>query len=317
MSERLFIAKYARAFNFCSASIQATTREGYLFKLKTPDKYLFSEAAPLPGYHTETAALLEKEINSLTAFNSSKLNSIAFARDALFFQKNSARNQNTYPIETSALLNLGGLDHFQNLYAAGFRYFKLKVSPTSLASLLQFFSALSNEYSDAVFRLDSNSSLSGGQAQELSHALKNSPIEYWEDPFAGFERGDQPQLNQKIAVDIKSVEHFAEIFNRFSYFVIKPSILGSWKNTQEILNQITSQKKHFIIGSCLESEIGTLNLLDFISTLRPQSRLASGLSAYFYFSGPLLALTPKFKSRPSVDGKLLDWLNTLRWIELK
>ncbi|MDZ7757830.1 o-succinylbenzoate synthase [Rhodohalobacter sp.] len=234
-------------------------REGLLIRYSDDSTEVISEAAPLPGFSTESLEEVKTTVTdqkeSLDIFFSQsysleelktflqqfpKLPSLQFALSFLGIQILSERSQRSLfdlfevKYQPKVLVNdvlpiqdvEETIHHFKKSYDSGFRTFKIK-SGYPVDQLVKTLKALSQTAGqDCRFRVDANQSWPADQFSEITEQLGEFNIEYIEEPCHNSDIQTLANFNQKstipIALDesIKNIDHLKVVLKKLPETII-------------------------------------------------------------------------------------------------
>ncbi|MDA3844082.1 MAG: o-succinylbenzoate synthase [Candidatus Kapabacteria bacterium] len=200
---------------------------------------------------------------------------------------NPARRSN---IEVNGLLTGNDddiLNEAERLIKAGFSVLKLKVGRRSIADDISAVRKLQLIIGNNVkLRADANRAWSFDQAVEFAEGVSDRNLEYIEEPI------DEPERISELFVKTglpmafdeslygKSIEEI-KIFEGLGVFVLKPSVLGSIKNTLRFIEFADRNNIKPVISSAFESGIGLYALAGLASCTKLPA--AAGLDTYKWF----------------------------------
>jgi len=291
-------------------------RKGLLIRYSANGIDLASEAAPLPGFSSESILdvikifasdhkILDDFLNDVSELNKirSFLNqhnyppSVQFGISCLALDLVRVRNdkqqipaivfENNSSIAVNAVIGIGSKHEVSNsirrLYKTGYRTIKLKSSqePAPLAEIIKKAADL---FPELKFRIDANRSWPSDKALKILESFKDLPVEYCEEPFhyqnleeiADF-RACSPV---PVALD-ESIDNFRTAgkilgMHAADVIIIKPMILG---NIIDLMETFTTEHDHKIDRVCttsLESAVGRRAVVKATSILG-SGHLAHGL----------------------------------------
>lgn len=294
-----FIRKLKKPFKNGAFSIKE--RKGYVFKHTDGQQTFYSEASPLPGLSLESIEDIK---------NGKTCPSLEFALSTL------QEDKLYHPIKLSAVI---GLDDTQKTFDAiknGFKTFKLKISPENQEVCLELMENLKIQYPDLKLRLDANGTFTLDQMKRLLMTLENFQIEYFEDPLKNLDEVDKLRKLSPIplAVDnpLHSLGQIEELINLpFQYYILKPSLIGSLGDIHKLVAKIEEKKKHFILSSLFETEIGLRKIYELASHYN--TGMDQGLATLSYFSDHFHVDQPEMVQMPRYSIQEENYLNQLPW----
>ena len=302
-------------------------RSGLILEMTTDNGLIgLGDCAPFPNLHTETIDDCIKEIRSnrdrivhksvpdsvngvLSQFDDLNcIPSVRFALDCALINIVASNSKIGFSefinprhrpeIEVNGLL--AGSDDVilaeaKRLIKTGFSVLKLKVGRRSIAEEIATVRKLQLILGKTVkLRTDANRAWSFDQAVEFAEGISDCNIEYIEEPIAEPERLHElfERTGLHIAYDEslygKSAEE-VKIFSGLRAFVLKPSVLGSVKNTLNFIEFADRNNIKPVISSAFESGIGLYALAGLASCTK--SPAAAGLDTYKWFEHDI-ALKP-------------------------
>lgn len=253
-------------------------------------------------------------------------------RESFAFFDNDFTNANT-PIQINGLVWMGD---YKTMYKrlkekidGGFRCIKIKIGAINFDEEVGLINAIRKDFnrSDLEIRLDANCAFSTSDAVEKLKILSSYDIHSIEQPIKVRHWEDMAMLSSFSPIGIALDEELIGINNLYEkelmmktiqpkYIVIKPTLHGGIKGTDEWIQIAKKYNTEFWITSALESNIG-LNVVSQIASLYPNN-LAQGLGTGSLFcsnaSSPLMLVRDNmffdscFSYRDNIDG-------VLRWIK--
>lgn len=306
--------QFKKAFH--NAGHSWTFRKGLIIRYIGSDIDIASEAAPLPGFSSESILdvlkIIASDRNELNEFLHNVYDqdqikiffgqhtyppSIQFglsclALDLICHRNNKAQFsaaafQNGSTIAVNAVIGIGSKYELstaiQKLYHAGFQTVKLKCAPEP-SQQLEVIKGVTDVFPELKFRLDANRSWPEDKAMKILEGFSGLPIEYCEEPchfrslneMAGF-RASSPI---PIAID-ESMNSFRTVgkiieLHAADVIIIKPMILG---NVIDFIETFTPEHAHTIDRVCttsLESAVGRSSVAKAASVFG-SGHLAQGL----------------------------------------
>ena len=278
---RLDFRRYTLPFRHAVRTAHGSwaAREGLFVRVERPDVTAgFGEAAPVPGFGTDTVDRAEGECRALGGtIDEAVLSRVEGASPALRNALSNALSEGTWaPRHTSlgvaALLPAGrqALAEAPPRAEAGFRVFKWKVgvgaADDEIAILDDLLAALP---SGSTVRLDANGSWDRRTASLWLDRAADRPVEFVEQPVAPSAKGaddtllglasDYPvplALDESLVADGDVVRWLDLGWKGF--FVIKPLLLG---NPGAVLNRLEKAGARVVFSSCLETALGARSSL--------------------------------------------------------
>lgn len=304
-----------------------THREGVVLRYLDNSVDYWSEAAPLPGFSSETLAdvtgFLTNRIEELNAFFTSdytqyelqnklqywpKFPSLQFALSYLgirilaYKKRRSPEAFLPFDIKTELKVNdVMGISDSEVLqkqvkasYDSGFRTIKIKVgrSPEKLARSLQNVAA---SCPGLQLRIDSNRSWPINQINEFSSYFSDLPVQYIEEPAVFSDLSKLSSILEAskcpVALDesIRGTEHLRNIRteNPNIFVVIKPAMIGNLLDIAETIRGFEGKRYRVVFSTLLESKIGR-EMTAFTAANLGDTELAHGLNTGKLFSEDLL-----------------------------
>lgn len=265
-----------------------THREGLVLRYGIRHPFRWAEAAPLPGFSSES---LDDLLSTSFVDIPPRLPSLRFALDAL--RDPDADSDTLLPrIPVNALIGSGTPQQMRHAaetaVGRGFTTLKVKIG-RSLAEETAFLDGFVSAHPGIRLRLDANASFTLDEALAFLPRFAAYNPEYIEQPVA--DAGDLMTLARKSDVPIAADE---SIRNRsdaerllndgaVSVFVLKPMMIGYWADTLSILDSAYRKRVGCVITTSMESGIGRRITARFAARYAPLD-LAHGLT-----TGPLLS----------------------------
>ncbi|MGY5451562.1 o-succinylbenzoate synthase [Agarivorans sp. MS3-6] len=249
--------------------LQISHRQGLYLDIQFSDGRIGrGEIAPLPGFSDENLAQAEQQIiDCLQGHTQRKLYpSVAFGLDCAM-----AGLPPESPIQVAYPLLTGDLTDCQQVLNKGhITLAKLKVARHSPKHDIQLIQQLQQQYPSLTLRLDANQGWIWNQAVFVLESIDLSRIEYVEEPLNNSQQC--AMLAARTQVGIALDETLQDSTYRYHYFeglrclVIKPSLVGSWHRTINLIEQASADKVKCVLSSACETETG----LAWIQTLAKQ-----------------------------------------------
>jgi len=272
MDFRFVYRRYARPFRHPvrTAHGEWTMREGIYIRLERPDgSFGYGEAAPVPGFGTETVEGVEAECQRLgervSADQLAALpRNLGALRSAVAAARAPAAPMGERSLGVAALLPAGraALGDAPAKAEAGFRVFKWKVGVGAADDEMGMLDDLLGVLpAGSKLRLDANGAWNRRVAERWLDRAVDRPIEYVEQPVAPTDRdllhglaGDYPV---PIALD-ESVLDEGDVGRWLDegwtgFFIIKPSLLG---DSAAILARLGAADARVVFSSALETGLG-------------------------------------------------------------
>lgn len=277
------------------------SREGFLIALENQEgRISVGEAAPLPGFGTETLAEAHETLLKLAAARSlpklpetpqaltewtaslglslDKTPATVFGLESallgllpsLHTTQSEGIPQKKLPV--NALIGNGPLKSIlqtaQRFAEEGYNTLKLKVGVKSLADDAQTVRTLRDELPDTALRLDANGVWDLDTAKRFCREIETCGVEYIEDPLRVMSCDNLKKLRAAacipLAVDTAEVSpndiHY--ILNECccDVVVIKPMVMGSIERIREISDLAHQQKIRVVFSSLIETSTGLAHI---------------------------------------------------------
>jgi len=171
---------------------------------------------------------------------------------------------------------------------AGFNCIKLKIGAIDFETELQILKGIRSEYSQDVIelRVDANGAFSPNNALEKLEKLSQFKLHSIEQPIKAGQEYAMEKLCRKtplpIALDEELIGKYSladktELLNKITpqYIILKPSLIGGFKGTDEWITIAKSKGIDWWITSALESNIGLNAIAQY--TFTKQNRMPQGL----------------------------------------
>ncbi|SHE44639.1 O-succinylbenzoate synthase [Fodinibius roseus] len=269
-------------------------REGIVFAVSGPGGPCYGEAAPLPGFSSETLEDIETQIETHIENWSGLLNSdhpvqelqdhylaettlpaLQFALDGLAYQVAAQQAQQSLisflfeepapAVAVNGLLSLAGSDDpvltAQKLHARGFRTIKCKVG-TDWPCEQKLLRRIRDRLPGLHIRLDANRAWTTEEAITNLNSIEPVGIEYCEEPLSHptpEKWGELDRLtNVPLALDesINKNEQWKHLLSYCSFLIIKPMVIGSFSRLFAIRQRARQFNCSLVFTSSLESSIG-------------------------------------------------------------
>lgn len=296
-------------------------REGFILEFSGPGVQCYGEAAPLPGFSSETLGDTQTKIENHIDDWSTLLNTdhpiqhlqahylaegippaLQFGLDSLAYQSEAQKTNKSLAfflfkdsfstVAVNGLLSLIDSDNpissVQKLISDGFRTIKCKVG-TQWPYEQKVLTQIRNQFPDLRIRLDANRAWTLDEAVSNLSALRSVDIEYCEEPLRQPAPEQYRELSRRtpfpLALDesVNKNQDWESLLPYCSVLIIKPMVIGGFTKLFAIRQQAQKYNCSLVFTSSLESSIGrTITAV-----------LASGLGSKDYahglHTGPLLA----------------------------
>lgn len=271
-----------------------TQREGLILRIPTSAGEFAAEAAPLPGFSTDTldevvneARTLLPELEKLldqppdedsfrTFLNRPLFPSLSFALSSLFLQLlqhselTEPKRVATATLTINGVISRGTADEMNQAidehYRQGYRTLKLKSGPNP-SELFTIIRETAGRHSDLTFRIDANASWPADRAGEWLKQFYSLPVEYCEEPCRYHSFTEAARLHRDSPLPIALDESLASIsdIRRALYekactvVILKPTRLGNLFGLIDLAKSIaTDPQPEWILTTTLETAIGRI-----------------------------------------------------------
>ncbi|MDO5105354.1 o-succinylbenzoate synthase [Capnocytophaga sp.] len=208
----------------------------------------------------------------------------------------------------------------QKKLAQGFHCIKMKIGAIAFEEEYQILKRLRREFSsqDIEIRVDANGAFSTFEALEKLKRLSDLQLHSIEQPIRQGQWKKMAELCEKtplpIALDeeligVASSENKAKLLQeiRPQYIILKPSLLGGYKKSNEWITLAEKQNIGWWITSALESNIGLNAIAQWTFTLNSPMPQGLGTGALYTnnIAAPLLVKNGKLEYNPNIEwGKI-------------
>ena len=263
-------------------------RKGLLIAARWNGFTLYGEAAPLPGYSSESLAevkktflnnreQLEKILEDWEPHNLHEQQlpaSLAFAMDSIAFKHRAQKSNQSLsaylfgqpppsiPVNAVLPLRSGEAVHrAAQLIDEGYRTIKSKIG-VDFQTELKTLEKLRNTYPDLTIRLDANQAWSLEEALKYCDQLGNLDIEYIEEPLSVNTPENWKILSQDCGIPLAidesqlNVSQWQKLLPYCAYIIIKPMFKGSFKKIFECRKLANSFDNKIVFTTTFESGIG-------------------------------------------------------------
>lgn len=314
---------------FRVGKVSVSNRVGILLSMKDDEGHIgYGEALPLPGLHVESVAQCAIELQILAkrlvgqSFTGNLLDwqtvlkaflknwdltpTVRFAAETALMALIAQRN-NGFPFQpladkTASWVHVNALlfgesgslcVQAQKVYAAGFRYLKIKVGRHPIKEEMAAIKTILQATPPSVFlRLDANRSWTLEQARRLKE-LPAERIEYIEEPLQNPK--DIPAFHREtglsVALDESMKEAQAEehlMLQGVSAVVLKATLLGGWQATAHWAKLAGTQGLKVVLSDTFSSGLG-IQTLGQMALALGASQTAHGLDTYRLLARDLLS----------------------------
>lgn len=266
------------------------------------------ECSTIPGLSIDPVESYEQKLDELCKLLNAGVNppeidlsaypSIAFGLETAMQDLNSGGNLNLFSSDFSAgkagipingLVWMGDREFMQKQIrekiAAGYRCIKLKVGALDFETELEIIAGIRQQFpaGDIELRLDANGGFSPEDAMEKLKRLSEYQIHSIEQPIKARQTEQMAAICQKSPIPVVLDEELIgtaadeELLKtvRPAYIILKPSLLGGFKVSEEWIRLAEKQNIGWWITSALEANIGLNAIAQWTATLG--SKLPQGL----------------------------------------
>lgn len=209
------------------------------------------------------------------------------------------------PVNALLTLNNGSIsDPINNLINQGFTSIKVKVGRANIDEEIAVINEISEIVkSKATLRLDANRKWSLDTALEFCDQTASPSIEYIEEPLSNINEISQFTQKSKIpiALDETLTEKKLDDINQFkniAAFILKPSVLGGFKKTADLIRYANQNKITPVISAAFETSVSLKAYAIFAAKMNLQNT-PHGLDTLKFLAGDLLK-----KPVSITDGKI-------------
>lgn len=201
--------------------------------------------------------------------------------------------------------------------AQGFDCIKMKIGAIDFETELQLLSSIRKEFSpqDIELRVDANGAFSPDEALEKLQRLSEFQMHSIEQPIKQGQFAEMANLCKKTPLPIALDEELIGVFDvtkkreliqtiRPQYIILKPSLVGGFKGSQEWIDIAEKQQIGWWVTSALESNVGLNAISQWTYTLNNQMPQGLGTGSLF---------TNNFDSPLEVKNGYLQYNNNNDW----
>lgn len=201
--------------------------------------------------------------------------------------------------------------------SAGFTCIKMKIGAIDFQTEVELLKSIRKEFTskDIELRVDANGAFSSAEALEKLKILSALDLHSIEQPIKQGQIEDMAKLCEVTPLPIALDEELIGIFNvtkkqellqtiNPQYIILKPSLVGGFKGSDEWINIAKNQNIGWWITSALESNVGLNAIAQY--TYKKQSDLPQGLGTGALF-------TNNFDSPLQVKNGTLRYNNKQLW----
>lgn len=268
-------------------------RTGLIFSAVVAEANFYGEAAPLPGFSTETTdnitslsrQYLDYWQEILASQHPSDLldkhyqkhrlpPSLQFGLDTLAYRVEAHRSHQKFlstlftdvhnQLLVNGLVQLSSrkktLKEVKSLAEQGFSTIKCKVG-IDKEHERQLLNAIQERYPDLRIRLDANRAWTLQEAKQWLSSLAGLNIEYCEEPLAHPTPQDYERLTRHTAVDLAidetlTASDWQDFLPHCAVLILKPMVIGSFHTLITIKKQAEQHDCALVLTTSLESSIG-------------------------------------------------------------
>ena len=245
----------------------------------------------------------------------------------------SLKSQNSFELfpskftESKAAININGLiwmgsesfmkQQIQDKIEAGFSVIKMKIGAIDFETELKLLKSIRTNFSanEIELRVDANGAFNPSEALEKLKKLSEFGIHSIEQPIKQGQLDEMATLCAKTplpialdeeligVVDVTKKQQLLQIIKP-QYIILKPSLVGGFKGSEEWIQMADNQKIGWWITSALESNVGLNAIAQWTYSL--YSEMPQGLGTGSLF-------TNNFESPLEVNNGHLHYNNTKKW----
>lgn len=279
-----------------------TSRSGFLIRLVSDTDHIgWGEAAPLPGFSTESDEAVVSELKDLKrllpgrdlppdltaltgqfhewptsrwwtnsvhcALEMAALNLVAAEQAQPLAKLLSERFLETVHLNGLIIDTEGVTEAARVLRRDGCRAIKLKVGNSSIETDIERTRNAFHELgSSTTLRLDANRAWSFEDACRFAEGIADCEIEYLEEPLANYEqlREFSERTGLAVALDESIINATPDILTSDSHVravILKPTLLGGFDRTAGWARKAKELDIKIVISSCFESSVGIAALI--------------------------------------------------------
>lgn len=235
----------------------------------------------------------------------------------------SAFTDKNKPININGLIWMGEkafmFDQIKAKLAAGFNCIKLKIGAINFEEELNLLKYIRSQFSksDIELRVDANGAFSPKSALEKLKRLGEMDLHSIEQPIRQRQWEEMARLCEQTPLPIALDEELIGVFGvyqkqrmletiRPQYIILKPSLIGGYKGSQEWINEAELNGISWWVTSALESNIGLNAIAQWTATLNnsmPQG-LGTGQLYTNNFDSPLVVENGHLWYKPTLNWDL-------------
>ena len=244
----------------------------------------------------------------------------------LLFESTFSQSNNTIPI--NGLVWMGDYDFMEKQVkekiAAGFNCIKLKIGAINFEEEMNIIENIRSNYTSdqLMIRVDANGAFSMRDCLEKLNRLAQLKVHSIEQPIAKGNVADMAALCLNTPIPIALDEELIGVFEfsakkklleaiKPQYIILKPSLLGGFKQSEEWIHLARLNQTGWWITSALESNIGLNAIAQWTSTLNSSLHQGLGTGQLYTnnFPSPLRIENGFLLHRSSADWDLKQFIN--------
>ena len=208
-------------------------------------------------------------------------------------------------------------DQIKEKIQHGFQCIKMKIGAIDFQTEIELLKSIRKEFSinDIEVRVDANGAFNPTEALEKLKILSNYELHSIEQPIKQHQFEQMAALCEKSPLPIALDEELIGVFDRSKkedvlekikpqYIILKPSLVGGFKGSEEWIDIAKNQNIGWWITSALESNVGLNAIAQWTSTL--ESNMPQGLGTGSLF-------TNNFESPLEVKKGYLHYNRSKNW----
>ena len=318
---------------FITAKGSYEYRNGFIVKIFSDSYVGLGEVSPLDKFHKESlqecyyaleainqsisdiGLIKQEELFALFRLHALSMPSLLFGLETAVFdilsQQAELPMHKFFNSKSKNEINLNGIHGFHSRYDR-FDIIKVKLGYNNLYDDIEKLEELTKVYGKKIkFRIDVNGKLDLVKAIRFCKSMENFNIDYIEQPLGTNELEDLAELRLhtkiKIAVDesLVDIESAYELIENQAadIFVIKPMVIGSYTDINEIIKMATNDNIECVITNMLDSAINRIACIHI--ALSNNIKSSCGISGDNLFDRDL-GVTPEILggklSLPNLNG---------------
>lgn len=337
-----FFQKYILNFKQASGTSRGVlrTKETYFLKVVDGDKIGYGECAVFKGLSADDRPDYEAKLTWLCQNINRNFDellqeliefpSIQFGLEQAFLSVKSENSFELFPskfTESEDAIKINGLiwmgteafmrEQIREKLDAGFSTLKLKIGAIDFESEISLLKSIRKEFSseEIEIRVDANGGFLPLEALEKLKRLSDFDLHSIEQPIKQGQIAEMAELCSTTPLPIALDEELIGIFDvtkkqeilqtiKPQYIILKPSLVGGFKGSEEWIQLAESQHIGWWITSALESNIGLNAIAQWTYTLK--NNLPQGLGTGSLF-------TNNFESPLAIKGENLHYNNKIKW----